>query len=108
MERVDEEIGQCASRQYSEDETKKDTQVGECVTKLGNYLCPSEYCGAEARKALIDIGKFYAYLHMYCPGMEKSCRKTLTDLACMKEENPDVCKWYLNDADQAGRRAIFE
>ncbi|VDI17409.1 Hypothetical predicted protein [Mytilus galloprovincialis] len=37
--------------------------------------------------------------------MEKSCRKTLTDLACMKEENPDVCKWYLNDADQPGERS---
>lgn len=23
----------------------------------------------------------------------------------MKEENPDICNWYLNDADQPGERS---
>ncbi|CAC5404370.1 unnamed protein product [Mytilus coruscus] len=105
MEKVDKEIVQCARGEYSEDEKEKDTQVGECVTTIGDYLCPRVCCSAEVREALIGIGKFYAYLHMHCPDMEVSCRQTLTDLACMKEENPDVCKWYLNDADKPTERS---
>ncbi|CAC5410085.1 unnamed protein product [Mytilus coruscus] len=101
MEKVNETIVQCARREYYDDDKDKETLVGECVTTIGDYLCPGECCNAEVRKAVIDIGKFYVYLHMYCPDLEVACHKILTELACKKEENPNVCKWYWNDEDQS-------